>query len=605
MPTAPENYFSNNKIKFLQEKEKLEKKDKKISFYRIVSFLILFVAIVYAANLRDAVWVSILVFTLLILFVILLIWHRKVRKTLAISNALYQINEEELQKLSLKIAHFDDGASYSTDGHHYAEDLDILGKSSLFQLVNRAVTVGGKEWLADWLLNGFPHQEIKKQQLAVRAIAGNSTWQQNFQAAARLVKAQSDSSSKAFHSWLAASPVFSAPKIYYALSILLPFLFLVASSLVFFINLPPAVVMLFLLINIIVAGSFQKNAAEQINKLTRSIPAINTYQALVKVAETLSHEQLTACNLGRFAEKEKVSSRFTNLFNIIHWLENRNNFMYWFINAFLLMDIRIVLSAENWKAQYRALAPQWLEDIHKLEALNSLAGHAFANPEHHFPEPVAQQCRISALQLGHMLIHAKERVSNDFTLSGEGQLTIITGSNMAGKSTFLRTLGINLVMARAGAPVCATHFEFSDLLLFTSMRTQDKLEESVSSFYAELQRIKQLLGLIQSQSRPVFFMLDEILKGTNSEDRHRGAAALVRQLNKTNAFGLISTHDLALGQIEKEDAKVNNFHFGSVIKGNDINFDYKIKPGICQSFNAGKLMQLMGIALEDNEGNEK
>ncbi len=602
MPQAPENYFSENKIRFLQEKESLQKKDKKISFYRIISFLLLFIAIIYAANLRDTLWVFMLVATLLIVFVILLIWHRKVRKALSISDALYQINEEELQKLSLQIAHFEDGASYITPDHPYAEDLDILGKSSLFQLLNRAVTPGGREKLADWLLHGFPHNQIKKQQKAVRSLSDNSGWQQSFQVAARLVNAQSELSSEAFHHWLAAPPIFSRPRTYYALSIFLPVLLFAAIAASYFLGMPAAIVTLFILVNIIVAGGFQKNASEKIHQLEKSIPSLSAYMALVEVAETLTPEQLAACELNRFTEKESISNKLSSLFKVIRWLENRSNFMYWFINTFLLMDIRIVLSAEQWKEKYNSLAPEWLEAIHKLEALNSLAGHAFANTDYTFPDPVTQPCLLSAKQLGHMLIKANARVCNDFTLSGEGQLTIITGSNMAGKSTFLRTLGINLVLARAGAPVCADNFAFSDLLLFTSMRTQDKLEESVSSFYAELQRIKQLLGLIKSQPRPVFFMLDEILKGTNSEDRHRGAAALVRQLNKTSAFGLISTHDLALGQIEKEDAKVNNFHFGSVIKGNDINFDYKIKPGICQSFNAGKLMQLMGIAIEDYEG---
>ena len=199
---------------------------------------------------------------------------------------------------------------------------------------------------------------------------------------------------------------------------------------------------------------------------------------------------------------------------------------------------------------------------------------------------------------GNPLIFANERICNDFSLKEQGQIAVVTGSNMSGKSTFLRTLGVNAVLAFTGAPCCAASITLSNFQVFTGMRTQDNLEEHVSSFYAELKRIKQLLETVQKNESPVFFLLDEILKGTNSKDRHLGSAALVRQLSEEQAFGLVSTHDLELGDLADVMDKVVNYSFNSHINGNEISFDYKLTRGICRSFNASKLMENMGIKIK-------
>jgi DNA mismatch repair ATPase MutS len=198
--------------------------------------------------------------------------------------------------------------------------------------------------------------------------------------------------------------------------------------------------------------------------------------------------------------------------------------------------------------------------------------------------------------LGHPLIHADRRITNDFTLEGRGTIALVTGSNMAGKSTFLRTVGINTVLALAGAPVCADDLEVSCLQVFTSMRTQDDLNENTSSFMAELRRINQLVNLLRSEETPVLFLLDEILKGTNSVDRHAGAKALARQLSRARAYGLLSTHDLELVSLSRE-MNLANYSFNSRIEDDKIWFDYHLTEGPCQTANATALMRQLGVGL--------
>jgi len=234
-----------------------------------------------------------------------------------------------------------------------------------------------------------------------------------------------------------------------------------------------------------------------------------------------------------------------------------------------------------------------------LEALCSLAGFSYSNPHYVYPSIEDEKAYIKVRSLGHPLILNQERITNDLDLEKPGSIALVTGSNMSGKSTFLRTVGVNIVLGLCGAPVCAESAEISHVQLFTGMRTEDNLEEHVSSFYAELQRIQSLLKMVDQEETTILFMLDEILKGTNSKDRHKGAAALIRQLSKTNSFGFVSTHDLELGDLQQELSGVKNYSFNSRIEGDEIIFDYTLEEGLCRSFNASKLMEKIGINMDN------
>ena len=234
--------------------------------------------------------------------------------------------------------------------------------------------------------------------------------------------------------------------------------------------------------------------------------------------------------------------------------------------------------------------------VSEFEVLNSLSGFAYSNPEYTFPKITEAPYTINFEMLGHPLIKSDTRVSNSFQLQGHGKIAMITGSNMAGKSTFLRTVGVNLILALMGAPCCARSGQVSHLKMFTSMRTQDSLEAGVSSFYAELKRVEQLLGLIKS-GEPIFFMLDEMFKGTNSQDRYKGGVSLIKQLSELNAFGLISTHDLELAELAGKHMIVSNHSFNSKIQNDKMTFSYELMDGICTDFNASELMKKSGIKI--------
>ena len=275
------------------------------------------------------------------------------------------------------------------------------------------------------------------------------------------------------------------------------------------------------------------------------------------------------------------------------------NYLYPLLNSFLLIDIYLIIGTEKWKSKNKAFLKSWSEVVSEFEVINSLAGFCYSNPSYTFPQIEEKNNYIHFESLGHPLINSNKRVCNNFHSEGYGDIVMITGSNMGGKSTFLRAVGVNLVLAFAGAPCCAKHGQVSNLKLFTSMRTQDNLKEGVSSFYAELDRLEKMLKLIES-SQNTFFLLDEMFKGTNSEDRHRGGFSLINQISMLKTSGIIATHDIELAILSGNKRLVANYSFNSEIKDNSMFFSYKLHPGICNDFNASELMERSGIKIISN-----
>ena len=279
----------------------------------------------------------------------------------------------------------------------------------------------------------------------------------------------------------------------------------------------------------------------------------------------------------------------------IRQLNIRYNVFGVLLHLISLWDIYWIYRLENWKNQHRADFVKWINLIAYIESMSSLANFGFNFPESTFPDQSVEG--FNAKEMGHPLIEREARVTNDFHMDTHQFVTLVTGSNMAGKSTFLRTVGVNIVLAASGCKVLANHFSCPRVHLLTSMRTQDALKENTSSFYAELKRIKRVLEAAETEEC-VFFLMDEILKGTNSRDRHAGAKAIIQQLLDQEAAGIISTHDLRLGKwVEDSDLPVQNICFEVDVKGSELSFDYKIKPGISKSFNATELMRNMGVRI--------
>jgi DNA mismatch repair ATPase MutS len=272
------------------------------------------------------------------------------------------------------------------------------------------------------------------------------------------------------------------------------------------------------------------------------------------------------------------------------------NMFYSVFNALWFFDFHLIIRIEKWREKNGSRLRDWAYAVSEFEVLSSVAGFRYSNPSFNFPEIEDEPYTLDFHKLGHPLIHQHKRVSNNFKLKGRGDIAMITGSNMAGKSTFLRTVGVNLVLAFMGAPCCTQSARVSVIKIFSSMRTQDNLEEGVSSFYAELRRVEQLLKLIET-GEAVFFMLDEMFKGTNSKDRHQGGFSLIKQLQEMNASGIISTHDLDLAILAGKHSLVTNYSFNSTIQENEITFNYALTDGLCTDFNASALMKRSGIKI--------
>src|SRR5690606_29420199 len=272
------------------------------------------------------------------------------------------------------------------------------------------------------------------------------------------------------------------------------------------------------------------------------------------------------------------------------------NQFYPFLNLFLLLDIHLIIDTEKWKSKNKSYLKLWAEVVSEFEVLNSFAGFCYSNPAYSFPEITEKHNYVRFKSLGHPLINSLQRVCNNFHSEGAGDIVMITGSNMAGKSTFLRAVGVNIVLGLAGAPCCSKEAEISNLKLYSSMRTEDNLKKGISSFYAELSRIEKMLKLIESNNN-VFFLLDEMFKGTNSEDRQRGGFSFINQIKELKTSGIIATHDIELAKISDDQNLVTNYSFNSEIKEDSMIFSYKLQPGICSDFNASALMKKSGIKI--------
>ena len=594
-----------------------------LSYTRLAIFLITGVLIMLFA---ASGWIVPVVGTALlgvVLFVLTLRSYNRIAAEKKRTEHLIQINEAELRRIDNDLSAFPTGTEFLHRDHDYAGDLDVFGHHSLFQLINRTTTQSGARLLADWLSAPSDDQAalpetITERQAAVRELAAKIDWRQEFQASGMQFES-TNSDYDLLLKWIEEPAQFlPSRKNLFTISLSLATVSSIALAYFLYhflfhlpelsgIHLLPLV--LTQIINSIYLRKFGHAAEHIILSTERNIGILGAYQSLIETVEKQSFEakrlrELHAVLTGAGSPAAFEIGALKRILEIFQQKGMRNtigkNAFYGMVNNLWLIDVHLILKTEDWKSRNRDHIRPWIAAVSELEALASIAGFAHANPRYTFPEITTEPYLIDFRAVGHPLLKQKKRISNDFTMNGRGATTMITGSNMAGKSTFLRTVGINLVLAFAGAPCCASYARVSPLRIFTSMRTQDNLEESVSSFYAELQRIEQLLRLV-GEGEPIFFLLDEMFKGTNSQDRFRGGVSLIRQLGELNAFGMISTHDLDLAKLTK-DLAIENFSFNSVISDGQISFDYRLTPGICTDFNASELMKRSGIRILSDIG---
>ncbi|RSK35265.1 MutS-related protein [Hymenobacter metallilatus] len=554
-----------------------------------------------------------------LIFLGLVHWHGKVGYQREHHRLLAQLNQEELARLEGKLGSFDPGLRYLDTQHPYAADLDVFGTHSIFQLLNRSTSRLGQDWLASWLLAPAAPATVQERQQATAELAPDVAWQQEWQARAQHFPRQ-EQDPRAFSGWLRQPDFFAGRAWLLPLMAVLPVLS-IGAILAALNGYSMAVVLL--LPAVLLNSQFAAIRAEYYEQTTTIRDALRAAHDQLVLFEAGEWKSPALRRLHRVLHDTggtAAAQLLRRLSGVAGWFSARQNpAVAGVLNTLLLWDLWGMWQLERWKRRLTGGLEPLLEAAAELDALVSLAAFRAANPGFAEPDVTAPALTLEARQLGHPLLFGGEGVRNDFQTSGLGRTVIVTGSNMAGKSTFLRTVGLNLVLAQAGAVVPAEALRCGPAQVFTAMRTHDNLAESTSSFYAELKRLRLLLDLTDGSAalstessatnneqrlttnQPVFYLLDEILKGTNSQDRHRGARALVYQLRHRAASGLISTHDLELAALETDlPTHVRNVSFNSYLQPDGtLHFDYRLTPGMCRSFNASQLMRLMGIVLEE------
>lgn len=593
--------YQGRSDQFSQQAKALRKRYEQLGWVRLIAFLGLLAIIILAW--RETPWWSGALATGLGIFAFarLIKWHGRIQAQAQHLQHLAEVNKAEHQGQAHDFSAFADGESFIDAQHPYSYDFDIFGPYSLFQMINRASTLIGQARLAEWLQKVASPSTISERQEAVRELAQHTDWQHELRAYGAALSEESGQIDR-LSRWLEEPYIVLGRPARKAALWIAPILFVIA--MVLWITVLPWFLALLLLIP---AGLWLRNSLDEVqrmhNQTGKVTDTLRKYAQLIRHIEAaeFKSERLKVLQRAFMTGDEPASKAINRLAYRVSQLDVRYNAFVFLLEFSVVWDLQQAYRMDLWKARHRDQLPQWFEALAELEALVSFGNLYFNNPAWSFPS-ITEKRELSAKNLGHPLIAAEKRVANDISMPTEGHMHLLTGSNMAGKSTWLRTVGINIVLALAGAPVCAKELRLPPLQVYTSMRTQDALHESTSSFYAELKRLKFIIEAVEDPSItndiPVFFLLDEILKGTNSRDRHTGAKALIRQLIASRGAGLIATHDLELGALEAEaEGRIENWAIEVDIKDGQLFFDYKLKQGVSQSFNATLLMQQMGIKI--------
>ncbi|MFW5774333.1 MAG: MutS-related protein [Tangfeifania sp.] len=509
---------------------------------------------------------------------------------------LKKITDDELLALQHRFSHFENGSDFLDTSHFYSYDLDIFGENSIYQFINRTSTQSGRTKLGEWLKNPYLEKtDIEKRQEAVKELSIIPNWRLHFLTNGRLFKETKELSDE-IKSWSGTIlKIGNATKIKW-LMILVPALtFLsIIPAVAGFTNYP---LYLMLVVQWLLVFLYRKEVARFFDFFGRKTELLGKYRQLLEFIEERDFQAPFLVELQQKVNRpEKASHTFQQLKSLVHQFEYRQNIVVnLIVNSLLLWDIRCVYRLWEWHHRHHKKLTAWLDVIAETDALISLANFAYNQPDYVFPEVHDAGFIFDTRQMGHPLLPAEKRVCNDLEITGWSKVLIVTGANMAGKSTFLRTVGVNMVLARMGSPVCAEKMKFTPVKVYTNMRTTDSLLKDESYFFAELKRIKGVLERLENGER-ILVILDEMLKGTNSIDKLNGSIELIKKLLHLKAVALIATHDLKLSEMEEEyPQQVYNKCFEIRIQNDELIFDYKLSDGVTKTMNATFLMKKMGI----------
>ncbi len=542
------------------------------------------------------------IFGILFVTIIPFLWLMKLQgkadEQLAYYKQLAEINKLEQNAMNGDFETFPNGQEFLQPAHPYALDLDLFGDGSLYQWLNRTICPQGGETLANWFAEpSLDSSIILQRQEAIKELTLLLDARQDYQAYG-MMSPEKTNARQQLDTWLKEPEWFLKRIDVRVITIVGPLAMvgcIVAASLGY---LTAGQVTVAFFAMLFYSGVYYKIVGAMIEKVSGRHDLLKKYDRLLTIIEQQQFKSPLLQELQQriINGKEPASAYFRSLSKITNSLESRRNLPgYLITNGLAQWDLQNALKLERWKIQHRSALSQWFEVAGTFDALLSLANLHYNKPNFSFPTPVANDFQLETAELGHPLLNDAERVTNDLAIPTSGYIILVTGANMAGKSTFLRAVGINMALACAGAPVCAKQFTFVPMEMYTSMRTTDSLQKHESYFFAELKRLQSIVKDLEA-GKKYFILLDEILKGTNSTDQHLGSEALIERLLALGASGMVATHDLELGELEaRHPDHVRNQCFEIIINGNEMVFDYKLHNGITKNFNASLLMKNMGI----------
>lgn len=584
--------FESLKNQHSQKTELINKKYNLISAIRLAIALSAIASLYYYVQYQNTYLIIGLVL-LVGIFIYFIKVHQKLSWSKKIEKELIKINEEEISYLKNERIPFANGDAHNDTGHAYAYDLDIFGENSLFQNLNRTGTFIGESKLASSLLSILTIKKIEDNQSAIKELSPKVEWRQGVLAIAR-INQDSKESFEELLNWCGRRSGKLSTIIRF-LSFLSPVAVVSLFTLYNLLDIPILLnigLLLFVFNLLILASQLRKVSQESIasGKIDKMI---RQYSLIIEQIEKedFQSNKLTSLKSTLGATK-KASASIAELSSLFGKMDNIMNAFSWIFNGVFLYHLHVLRTLQLWKEDHADQVPIWMDIIGEFEALNSLANFSSNNPDYIFPV-VTEKQELNFENLGHPLIKSTVRVDNTVSFNNQA-FFILTGSNMSGKSTFLRTLGINMVLGSIGAPICATKASIHPLPVLVSMRLSDSLNDSESYFFAEVKRLKEIMDTLDNHS--CFVLLDEILRGTNSDDKRTGTIEVIKKMISKGAIGAIATHDLEVCLTTEEYPDIlANKCFEVEIINNDLHFDYKLRDGVCQNKSATFLMKKMEI----------
>lgn len=588
----PVSFYGEEIDKYSRQLQVLQRKILLIAFLRMALFVLMGICI-YASIKGSNYLYAICAIALAIAFIVVVKWNFRLNDHKLLLKKLIFVNTNELNVIENRRNWFKDGHEFHSD-EGFTNDIDVFGDRSLFHLLNRTTTSHGSNKLADVLR--FPSvikPDIEEMQHAVRQLSIQPQARQLLTAYG-LLNEEKEGNLHQIGEWLLTPNLMHNTGWVKPMKWVIPF-FNIAALLYYLSSDNYLPLLMTIAISWICISRFIKYISVQQMVLGKKQAILDQYASILKIFSDIDTAQSGLLKSLR-QDAEKAHGSIKNLSKLSAMLDQRLNLVVnIFLNSLLVYDLQVMYSLESWKLENKSFFARWIECVGTIESLNSLSTYASNNPEFCYPLLEVTGLRISATSLAHPLIPGSERVPNDIHLAEPNKLVVVTGSNMSGKTTFLRTIGINLLLAQCGAPVCANSFTFTPMHLLTAIRISDSLQAHTSYFMAELKRLQHIITFLRT-GQPALVLVDEILRGTNSDDKSHGSEEFIKKIISFNCLTLFATHDLSLSGIEDEfPGVVSNKCFESTIVNDELSFDYQLRPGIAKNKNASFLMKKMEI----------